>query len=104
MKHQRERYQGTTKNRSGDPFYSSTAWRKLRAAFLAAYPLCQCTTCTALGHTTAADVVDHKIPRCERPDLELDWDNLQAMATAHHNRKTARETLKRAGGVVRTGE
>jgi 5-methylcytosine-specific restriction protein A len=89
--HARTEFAGTTKNRSGDPFYSSKRWRRLRAAKLMANPLCECEACKANGSVTPADTVDHIEPRCERPYLEWDWSNLQSMSTSHHNRKTFRE-------------
>jgi 5-methylcytosine-specific restriction protein A len=81
---------GSSRNRSGDPFYNSTAWLKLRAAKLAADPLCQCEDCVATGAVVPASVVDHIKPRCDYPELELDYDNLRSMSEAHHNRHTAR--------------
>ena len=67
------------------------AWRRVRAAFLAEHPLCECASCRQPGAVVvAADVVDHIIPIAERPDLRLDWSNLRAMSAAHHNAHTAR--------------
>jgi hypothetical protein len=34
--------------------------------------------------------VNHRIDIAERPDLRLDWDNLQSMSKAHHDAYTAR--------------
>jgi 5-methylcytosine-specific restriction protein A len=58
-------------------------WQKLRAAYLAANPLCEC------GCNRPATVVHHK--RAHRGDtaLLLAWDNLQALTKACHDRTTA---------------
>ena len=58
-------------------------WRKLRAAYLAGHPLCEC------GCGYAATVVDHKRPHLGDPALLYAWDNLQAMTKPCHDRKTA---------------
>ena len=58
-------------------------WRKLRAAYLAAHPLCEC------GCDQVAAVVDHKRPHNGDDALMYAWDNLQAMTKACHDRKTA---------------
>jgi 5-methylcytosine-specific restriction enzyme A len=58
-------------------------WRKLRAAYLATHPLCEC------GCGYAATVVDHRRPHLGDPALIYAWDNLQAMTKACHDRKTA---------------
>jgi 5-methylcytosine-specific restriction protein A len=86
---------GTSKNRPGDPFYSSARWRKLRAAKLAADPLCECEECKAIGAITAADTVDHVKARIEYPELAFEWSNLASMHSDHHNRKTRREVAAR---------
>lgn len=93
--HPRKSWAGSTKNRSGDPFYSSKAWKDLRAAKLLANPLCECDTCKASGAVVAADRVDHIKPRCDYPELELDYDNLRSMSEAHHNRHTARQQMEK---------
>ena len=92
--HKLKRYTNTTKNRSGDPFYGSAAWKRLRKAFLTEHPLCECDDCKRTGDCVAADRVDHIKPRCDYPELQLDWDNLRAMSESHHNRHTARTRLK----------
>ena len=94
-KHKRTWVNLKSKNRSGDPFYSSTPWRTLRLAFLREHPLCQCDDCLRTGASVAADVVDHIKPRCDRPDLQLTWENLRSMAAAHHNRRTARDRMNK---------
>jgi 5-methylcytosine-specific restriction protein A len=58
-------------------------WQKLRAAYLARHPLCEC------GCGYAATVVDHRKPHLGDDRLMYAWDNLQAMTKACHDRKTA---------------
>lgn len=71
--------------------YDAT-WQRLRIAFLAQHPLCECEDCEAgAKRLTIAEVVDHIIPIAERPDLRLEWSNLRAMAKRCHDRRTARD-------------
>lgn len=68
-------------------------WAKARATFLAEHPLC--VLCEALGHTTAATVVDHKKPH--RGDQALFWDtnNWQPLCKECHDRHKQR--LEKSG-------
>jgi 5-methylcytosine-specific restriction enzyme A len=78
--------------RAFDPvqgFYQSNAWRKCRAAFLRAHPLCR--RCANAGQSVAARMVDHIKP-IKSGGARLDWSNLQSLCFACHNRKTARDT------------
>jgi 5-methylcytosine-specific restriction enzyme A len=63
--------------------YNTAAWRRLRRAYLAAHPICEC------GCNRAATVVDHKMPHNGDRELLMSWDNLQAMTKPCHDRKTA---------------
>lgn len=68
------------------------AWRRCRAAYLAAHPLCECDDCGGGSiRVTPAEVVDHIRPVAEAPELRLDWSNLRAMSKRCHDRRTARE-------------
>jgi 5-methylcytosine-specific restriction protein A len=60
-------------------------WQKLRAAYLASHPVCEC------GCGRAATVVDHRRPHKGDAGLMYDWDNLQAMTKPCHDAKTARQ-------------
>jgi 5-methylcytosine-specific restriction endonuclease McrA len=62
------------------------AWRKLRAAFLAANPVC-----THAGCGQPATDADHELSVQARPDLRLEWGNLRALCHAHHSARTARD-------------
>lgn len=61
-------------------------WRKARARFLRANPLCE--KCKQQGRLTPATVVDHVIPH--RGDYHLFWDqgNWQALCKGCHDSKT----------------
>jgi 5-methylcytosine-specific restriction enzyme A len=88
-----------TRGASGNviDIYQSPRWRALRARVLReANHLCQCEECamrTFPRLPDVADTVDHRVPH--RGDMALFWDrnNLRAMSTAHHSRKTASETM-----------
>lgn len=64
-------------------------WRKARAAYLAAHPLC--VMCEAEGVVEQATDLDHIRPH--RGDMDLFWDpsNWQGLCERHHSAKTAAE-------------
>ena len=64
-------------------------WQKIRAAFLAANPLC--ADCMERGIVTVATDVDHIIPHKGDQELMWDWSNLQGLCHSCHSRKTAKE-------------
>jgi HNH endonuclease len=66
----------------GLDFYSSREWRRLRARYRKAHPLCR--RCGA-----RAEHVDHVIEISTAPERKLDWWNLQALCQSCHNEKTA---------------
>jgi 5-methylcytosine-specific restriction endonuclease McrA len=66
--------------------YGKTAWRHVRRVKLLRDPLCE--FCRAAGHDKPATVVDHIIPRSERPDLAYSLDNLRSCCVSCHNRRT----------------
>lgn len=61
-------------------------WRKARARFLRAHPLCD--ECRKEGRLTPATVVDHIVPH--RGNQQLFWDeaNWQPLCKHHHDKKT----------------
>lgn len=88
---QHDRRRGSSTARGYD-----AAWRRVRDAFLAEYPLCQCEDCQdGVLRITAATVVDHIIPISEQPGLRLEWSNLRSMAKACHDKRTLRDQVKR---------
>jgi 5-methylcytosine-specific restriction protein A len=58
------------------------AWQKVRRAFLAEHPLCE--RCTAASRTAAATQVHHRQTIADRPDLRLNWSNLEALCEPCH--------------------
>jgi len=66
-------------------WYDSVRWRKARAYFLSARPLCQ--MCERVNKATAASIVDHREPH--GGDYEKFWDqsNWQALCAACHGVK-----------------
>lgn len=64
-------------------------WQRLRKRKLQADPLCE--GCKDRGRATLACEVDHIIRIVERPDLRLDWANLQSLCSRCHAAKSAAE-------------
>jgi 5-methylcytosine-specific restriction protein A len=83
------RYNRTPRRRADHIFYCSQAWLALRALVLSEEPLCW--WCDQRGDTTAATTVHHIIERRERPDLELDRDNLHSSCSSCHSRHHAQK-------------
>jgi len=76
-------------HRTGQAFYYSGLWRKVRNRYMRENPLC--VECKKKGGlVVAAKVVDHIIAIKEGGDA-LAIDNLQSLCSMHHNQKTARE-------------
>jgi 5-methylcytosine-specific restriction enzyme A len=63
-------------------FYSGTAWRRCRSAYLDANPLC--VDCRAIGLDVEATIPHHLEERLARPDLAYDWDNLIPLCSPCH--------------------
>ena len=75
------------------------AWQKLRIRKLQADPLC--AGCTTQGRVSLAEEVDHIIRITKRPDLRLDWGNLQSLCGPCHDAKSAAERAVDRGGDFR---
>ncbi|MBE7197462.1 MAG: HNH endonuclease [Parafilimonas terrae] len=73
-----------TSQRERDAFYTGRPWRTLRAAHLAAHPLC--LFCLGLGRTIKANVVDHVVERLVDPSRALDPTNLRSLCNPCHTR------------------
>lgn len=82
---QRKREHDRTRPNANDRGYDA-AWRKLRAVFIRAHPVCQHPGCTA-----ASLDVDHIKSIAEAPELRLVWSNLRALCRPHHSARTARD-------------
>jgi Restriction endonuclease len=74
----------------GDKFYSSNDWRKLRTRVRADWILAgkPCGWCGQPIEPHMGTIVDHVIPRKQRPDLALRISNLQLLHHRCHNIKT----------------
>jgi 5-methylcytosine-specific restriction protein A len=64
-------------------------WRKLRSMFLSTNPLCADPFNVHGGYPSVATDVDHILPLTHGGSNT--WDNLQALCTSCHSRKTASE-------------
>jgi len=73
------RYNRFSRDRQRDKYYGGT-WRRVRAAFLAAHPLCE--VCRDEGRLTSATLVHHKVKLTDGGTN--DWDNLQSLCHSHH--------------------
>ena len=65
-----------------DPFYASTAWKRIRKAALIR-DLYLCQRC----RRRPANTVHHIQPREEHPELSLVLENLQSVCAICHNRE-----------------
>lgn len=73
------------------PFYWSAAWRRLRALVLRNEPLCRLCYAKEPRVLAIATEVDHIKPVKQRPDLALEFDNLQPLCKPCHLQKTREE-------------
>ncbi len=88
-----------------DPFYTSARWLHVRAKALARdHYTCQLCLAAfrdgAMLRPRTATIVHHIIPRTERPDLELDLDNLQSVCATHHNREHPEKGRSRGADML----
>lgn len=78
-----------------NPWYHTTAWRKLRAAILRDNPYC--VECRNNGITTLATLVDHIKPVAtgttakDKEHLMWSESNLQPLCNKCHNSKSGKE-------------
>ena len=74
-----------------DPFYNSTAWRKVRLQYKKKNPLCE--NCERHDILKEGRDVDHIIPMKQGGD-KLSYSNLQTLCRSCHNRKSAKDYHK----------
>ena len=92
------------------PFYSSTAWKACRAAYIKSVGgLCE--RCRAAGKITAGAEVHHKVRltpgNVHDPHVALAWSNLELLCEDCHrqeHRKTARRWRCDENGKVEIRE
>ena len=72
-------------------------WQKRRAAVLKAEPLCR--PCAQAGRATAAQHVDHIVPKAKGGTDDM--DNLQPICVACHDEKTEAEAAEAQGRRLR---
>lgn len=78
-------------------FYNSRKWRNTSKAYKAAHPLCECQDCKDNELVKAATVTDHVRGLQFLLDNNLDpynWNELQAMSSSCHNKKSGRDAHK----------
>lgn len=79
---------------TGEPFYTSAAWRKLRWLVLRRDHF-RCVVCGCSVAERGAARVDHIHPRRTHPQLELDINNCRTLCATHDNQA---HSEKAAGG------
>ena len=84
---QHERKPFATAKRTGAALYKTARWKRERADFLTANPMCDCGA--------ASTVADHRIPHRGAEALFWDQGNWQPLCRRCHNAKTGRETRER---------
>ena len=77
-------YNRYARSEDSKKFYNSTAWRRLAKAQLKREPLC--SECMRNGRVCPAEIADHIKPIADG-GARLDFDNLQSLCRACHNKK-----------------
>lgn len=80
-----DKRRGTTAQRGYDK-----VWQRVSIEFRAQHPFCECDEHMGRDERALSQVVDHRIPISDRPDLRLEWSNLRAMTKSCHDRHTAK--------------
>ena len=75
--------------------YDRQRWKRRRAAFLQANPLCR--MCEAQGRTTLATVVDHVKPHKGDEALFFDEENWQGLCATDHS--AAKQEIDKSGRI-----
>ncbi|WP_025726773.1 HNH endonuclease signature motif containing protein [Heyndrickxia ginsengihumi] len=71
-------------NKQYAEFYASKEWKLLRRLYIINNPLCE--QCLKDNKVTQAQIVHHKIEVREDFSKRLDWDNLESLCRACHNK------------------
>ncbi len=78
----------TGMDKSNRSIYNSIQWRKLRQMILHKQPIC--VMCEQKNRYTTANTIDHILP-INKGGAVWAIDNLQALCSSCHNRKSARD-------------
>jgi len=79
---------------SHNNFYLSSEWKKLRYKKLTDYIKTSGRICECCRNVTQKLHVDHIQPRSKRPDLELDYNNLQILCEVCNEGKSNSDSVK----------
>lgn len=75
-------------DKSNSHIYKSRQWRKLREIILHKQPIC--VMCEQKNRYTTANTIDHIIP-INKGGSVWSFNNLQALCSSCHNKKSARD-------------
>ena len=75
--------------------YDTARWKRERAAFLRAHPLCR--YCEQQGRTSLATVVDHITPHKGDPALFWNQENWQSLCATDHS--AAKQQQEKSGTI-----
>lgn len=78
-------------------FYNARKWRNTSKAYREAHPVCECDECKVSEVVKKADVCDHikGLGYLLKNGLDpYDWNELQSMSHACHNKKSGSESWK----------
>lgn len=75
-------------DKSNSHIYNSRQWRKLRQMVLHKQPIC--LMCEQKNRYTTANTIDHILP-INKGGAIWSMDNLQALCSSCHNKKSARD-------------
>ena len=81
-------------DKSNSKIYTSRQWRKLRQYVLHRQPIC--VHCVQKNRYTTANTIDHILP-INKGGAIWDIENLQALCSSCHNKKSARDKSYKIG-------
>jgi len=87
-----------TRSFSGNGFYQSPEWKRLRKSYIKANPFDEMEL--KKGRYVIGQVVDHITPISQGGE-PLEWSNLQTLSIKNHSIKTAKERNRKGGRVLK---
>lgn len=75
-------------------------WDRLSIAYRKRHPFCSWCAMMDPPRDTLADLVDHIIPVQDRPEMVLEWRNLQSLCASCHGRKYSLEVYCRDNDLL----